>query len=680
MLYQQTLKTLSRHWRLAYIGLAASIAVFYDIFFWDVALGLGFLIFVLLYLIGFISLTVATNQLREPRAFLFLVPVFVLSVDIFLYNNDLVHTWVPLFVFVLLVLFSLTLTLRNPHKYKFSFLKIPLFRDIDILFTKWGAVFTDLFTWEKGERGKSIKKIVIGLGISIPILLIFGSLLAEADVIFNDILSNVFDTDLKLTHAWRLFRTGIITLFLSGFFYVLIQSNVLGEKKDKAIKLDSTVVGTILVLMNVLFLFFVAVQFKYLFGPYEYVRANEIIFAEYARSGFFQLAWVVGLAAAMLVFMYRSAVHHGYSKLLQALKVVFIALVLVIAYSALHRMELYQEAYGFTVKRLYVEWVIYFAMLIFLFAAGSIITKLKFRTFLYTVLMLGVVAMTAVSSINVDRIIAQENIARFISEGKDLDVKYLSKLSIDVAPAFDSVLDYSIETDIKQNSIMKDILSLRTSFLKEVESAYSWRSFNIGRIQARQSDLLSSKYLDHIEKLISYLNDDYHAFSEYRSSNISRDRSLCSSKGNNIKDVSVCVAYRSKTLLKENDPLRRTITTLRREARIDTQKDRHSGEYDLYYEVWQYGNADCRVGSCLVEKIFIGSTDDGIDDVYSIDKNTGYLVRMNKTELTYSIYALRTASAGEIKKHEVKASHTYKELMELIEEGKSLPPLFKGNY
>ena len=66
--------------------------------------------------------------------------------------------------------------------------------------------------------------------------------------------------------------------------------------------------------------------------------------------------------------------------------------------------------------------------------------------------------------------------------------------------------------------------------------------------------------------------------------------------------------------------------------------------------------------------------------IYSIDKNTGYLVRMNKTELTYSIYALRTASAGEIKKHEVKASHTYKELMELIEEGKSLPPLFKGNY
>lgn len=499
MLHNTLSMGLAKKWRLAYIGFAAMIAVLYDIFFWNVGNGLGFLLFVLLYITGFVSLTVATKQLREPRAFLLLIPTLVMSFDVMLYNNDLVRHAVPVFVGVLLIIFSLLLTLQNPHTYQFSFSQIPLFRDIDVLFSTWGQVWRDLFSWEKGTRTAAFQKIGIGVAIAIPILLIFGALLVAADVVFRDIVSNILDFDIQNEHIWRVFRTGVITLFASGFFYVLLGSNQLGEKKYKVLKLDTTVTATILSLVNLLFLFFVFVQFTYLFGAYEYVRTNEIIFAEHARNGFFQLAWVVGLAALMIIVMYRSAVHHGYSKFLQGLKTLFIALVLVIAYSALHRMELYQDAYGFTVLRLYVEWTIYFAMAMLVFAAGSIIGKLKFRTFFYTVLITGLTAMTIVTSVNVDRLIARENVAR-VSFGKGLDMGYLlSELSIDTIPEIAPYLaehtsyDKSLYTKyegaviytLEYTDFPSVIFAAWPEIKKIYENTYSWREFNFGVEQAK---------------------------------------------------------------------------------------------------------------------------------------------------------------------------------------------------
>jgi hypothetical protein len=517
MLHSTLSEGLAKKWRLAYIGLAAFVAVLYDIFFWEMGNGLGFLLFVLLYIIGFVSLSAATKQIRQPRAFLLLIPTLVMSFNVMLYNNDLVRHAVPVFVGILLILFSLLLTLQNPHTYHFSFSQIPLFRDIGILFAKWGQVWRDLFSWNKGARNPVFEKIAIGVAIAIPILLIFGALLVAADVIFRDIVSHMLDFDIQDDHVWRIFRTGVFTLFLSGFFYVLLGSNQLGEKKQQVLKLDATIVGTVLSLVNVLFIFFVAVQFTYLFGAYEYVRENEIIFAEHARNGFFQLAWVVGLAALMIIFMYRSAVHHGYSKLLQGLKATFITLVLIIAYSALHRMELYQEAYGFTVLRLYVEWTIYFAMAILVFAAGSIIRKLAFRTFFYAVLIAGVVAVSIVSAVNVDRIIARENVAR-VEDGKALDMGYLLReLSIDALPEVVPYLrertsyewsSYTTYAGTKIHTQKYDDFAsvLYDAWPQEVQkiydNTYSWREFNFGIEQAKTA-LLSHSWRPkstHIDK------------------------------------------------------------------------------------------------------------------------------------------------------------------------------------
>ncbi|MFH1286648.1 MAG: DUF4173 domain-containing protein [Candidatus Magasanikbacteria bacterium] len=480
---------IKRSWRLAYIAFGLVSAVLYDVFFWDLQRGLGFLVFVILFTLGFVTLSAATKQIREQKAFFLLVPISIMSFDVMLYNNDLVTRGIPWFVLILMILFCILLTLQNPNSYEFSFSQIPILRNIEATFLKWATMWNDLFRWKTDGGKTTIRKVVIGIIISVPLLIIFTGLFAGADVVFADFIADIFNFNLEESTIWRVFRTVVLTLFISSVFYVLIsKNNILGHKKNDVRKLDGTVVGTIFALLNVLFLIFVIIQFTYLFGGAEYVFERNLTFAEYARSGFFQLAWVIGLSAFMLVFFYRSASHHGSHAFLKFLKVFFIAQVIVIAISALFRMNLYQDEFGYTVKRLYVEWFIYFAVFILALSVVSIVIKWKFRNFLYTSMMLGLLALTIVSTINVDRVIVKENVDRYLNENKELDEHYLlHDLSIDVLPEFVRIqergftLSKSKENSSHTFSISVRDLSNKTSTKTKIyQERDSWREFNVG--------------------------------------------------------------------------------------------------------------------------------------------------------------------------------------------------------
>jgi len=426
-----------------YIIFAFAIALLYDVFFWNVQPGIGFALFVGLYVLGFIILTTLSEQVHQPKALYLLIPILVFSLDVVLYNNNFVRNWVMLFVAVLLFIFSILLTLKNPSKYLFSFSHIPILRSIDLPFMKWGAMYRDLFSSKKEKRSELYKKIAIGIAISIPILIIFGSLFVKADAVFAEWAQHMFDFTIQETTVWRVVRSVMITIFLGSLLYVVIDpSYTLGDKKLSAFKIDNTITTIVLALVNILFLTFVFIQLNYLFGSHDFVVEHGIVFAEYARSGFFQLAWVIGLAAVMLIFFYRSAVFHGSTLVLKLLKILLIVQVGVIAMSALKRMNIYQDVFGYTVLRLYVEWFIYFCMVILALSAVSVGIDWKFRYFFYTSMLCGVVAMGIVSSINVDRMIARENVDRYLNGGKELDMGYLVfYLSIDAVPEIKRAFD-----------------------------------------------------------------------------------------------------------------------------------------------------------------------------------------------------------------------------------------------
>jgi hypothetical protein len=192
-----------RHIRLMYVGFALFMAVLYDALFWDKRPGLGFLVFVGVYLAGFFALTLTTNRIHTKWPLALLVPIFILSADVFFYNNELVQHLVPWVVFALLILMSVLVTVRNHDKIQFFFFNIPLIKNVGLSITKWRHISSDLFKWNEGKEKLVSKKIVQGILIALPLLIIFGLLFSAADAVFADWINKIFDFEINDITVYR---------------------------------------------------------------------------------------------------------------------------------------------------------------------------------------------------------------------------------------------------------------------------------------------------------------------------------------------------------------------------------------------------------------------------------------------------------------------------------------------
>lgn len=481
------LSSSTKHYhKLAYIGFALLMSVLFDLFFWNQELGLGFFVFVVIYLVGFIGLAMITNQPYNKKALFLLAPILVLSFDTVIYDNDLVTSLVPLSVIGLTVLFTFLFTLRNTLANPFDFRNIPLVRRVGLPFSKWVQILRDLLFFNQNSKNERYKKIAFGVLVSVPLLLIFGALFSQADAVFAQWFKDLFSFNYAFPAEFgpRVVRTIIFTLYLASLLYVVFDNDyTLGTNIYSVKKFDTTIVATILTLVNVLFLLFVFIQVRYLFGSSSFVLENGLTFADYARAGFFQLTAVLVLSGCLLALLYRSFSAHGHDKLGTILKVLLIVQVEIIAISALRRMNLYQDEYGYTTLRLYVEWFIYFVMILFVAFAVSVIRQVNFRKLFFGALIYGVVAFAVVGSINVDRMIAEQNIARFY-QGKKIDIDYLVTLRADAMPL---LVDFSNNNpnlhSEKTNMMFAGLLNKKKHYL---EFHDTWTEFNFAVFQALQ--------------------------------------------------------------------------------------------------------------------------------------------------------------------------------------------------
>ncbi len=411
------------------------LALAYDFGFYEKGLGVNFLVLLTVAVIGFSALNIVTKQPHNRWAWWLALPTLALATAPALYNNEFATYAATTLALILWLVFSMSLTIAT-HGLPFYLAQLPLITHLDKLVTNWTHIYHDVFSHEEG----SARRVVTGLVIAFPILLIFAGLLAAADPIFADWLKNLNIWE----GIWRVFRTLMITLFLGAFFYILLSDkNKLHERVVKVFKLDAVTVGVVLALVNALFALFVYIQIKYLFGGADFVFSGNITIAEYARNGFFELLRVLLLAAALIIGVHRSFAHHGSHPLINILQVLFIAQIGVVAASALHRMDLYQAAYGYTALRLYVEWFIYAVMGTLVLSGIALIAKMSFRRFFQLGLSAAIVVAAVVGLINVDSVIARENIKRFKAD-KGLDMYYLGSLSRDAAPQLTTLFEQSM--------------------------------------------------------------------------------------------------------------------------------------------------------------------------------------------------------------------------------------------
>ena len=190
-------------------------------------------------------------------------------------------------------------------------------------------------------------------------------------------------------------------------------------------------------LVDAVFAVFVAAQLSVFFGGHDYVqRTTGLTYAEYVHQGFGQLT-----VATLLTLLVVWAASHwagdtfGDRLWLRVSLGVLCALTLVVVGSALYRMHLYQEAYGFTQLRLLVD--VFEGWLGVLVVAVAVAGLVRWGVWLPRfALISGVVALLGVAAINPDAWIAERNLDRYADTGR-VDWHFLRNLSADAVPVFD---------------------------------------------------------------------------------------------------------------------------------------------------------------------------------------------------------------------------------------------------
>jgi hypothetical protein len=430
------------------------IAWIFDLLFWKKAPGISFLIMVIITLIGGLLLSIGEGIRPAKNSWLLLIPVLFFSV-MTVFREESFTTFINYVLTVgAMALLAVTYTGGKWWNYSFSdyvsnFFKLFLsaISKALMLFVAKEKKETDVIPEEINEGTPKVKgttswSIIRGLLLALPIVLVLAALLASADPIFNqnfEAILKLFKIEKLGEYLFRTFYILILGYFLAGtYLHAYTSSN-----DDHLIGLDKPWlppflgwIESIIILLGIdlLFAFFVGIQFKYFFGGQTNIHIDGFTFAEYARKGFSELV-IVAVISLLIMQVLNSIGKRQTGKqstIFTSLSVGLVVLVCVILVSAFQRLQLYEGAYGFSRLRTYTH--VFMVWIGVLLAAIVVLEILKkSRMFALAVVLAAFGFGITLNIMNVDGFIARQNIARAVS-GSDVDVAYLVSLSNDAIP------------------------------------------------------------------------------------------------------------------------------------------------------------------------------------------------------------------------------------------------------
>ena len=290
--------------------------------------------------------------------------------------------------------------------------------------------------WRSLRPATPLRRLLVvlrGFLIAFPLLLIFTLLLTSADAAFAALVADVFHIDIPRI-AGHVALTSIVALVAAGVFRSLLHPRPLPEvSRPSFLRLGSAETNVAIGLIDTLFAAFVVVQFRYFFGGAALVKvAPGLTYADYARRGFFELVAVA--AIVVLLLLVAEWLIDKNDRAFRLLALLQVLLVFVMLVSAWRRMQLYVDEFGLTELRVYTTaFMIWLAALLAWFAL-TVLRGRRQRFFAGAVISAFVI-VAALHVVNPDALIVRTNLARAAAGKRTLDVKYLTSLSSDAAPA-----------------------------------------------------------------------------------------------------------------------------------------------------------------------------------------------------------------------------------------------------
>lgn len=296
------------------------------------------------------------------------------------------------------------------------------------LFGDLGASFAAAAPSDKG-RSRRVLPVLLGVACALALLLFLVPILASADALFAAATADLRAwAQRHFTAAlWKLAWGLVLTPFLFGLLYSLrhpVPLKTSGAQKAPAA--DALVFLLILAALDALYLLFLAVQSAGLFGGADYLAQRGVSYAEWARSGFFQMAGVtaVNLTVTMAALTLSRRKGRAWTALRPLASLLVLESLILLA-SAAWRMTLYVSAYGLSFKRCMTYWGMVM-MALFLLTAARKAQKPDF-SFCRLAFPLALAGWLVINCIPMDYLVAKNQVDRYLSgESASISILYLT--------------------------------------------------------------------------------------------------------------------------------------------------------------------------------------------------------------------------------------------------------------
>ncbi|HKP51523.1 MAG TPA: DUF4173 domain-containing protein [Chloroflexia bacterium] len=467
-----------------------------DFLFYGKSLGVSVPIFTALLLAALFTLTRLSGVRTVPTNLWLIAPIAFFSVMVFVRANAMLTF---LNVVALLVLLSLLVFfLAGGRIERLGLLGYPAVAARvglrSLIEAIYGLQTVGSIAGRRRSRGVRIALPVLrGIVVALPILIIFGALLASADQVFRQFLTDLFQLksfeDLPETMTHLLLILVVAWVVAGGLLIAISRGRMRSTESTQADALPGTLANrprfgfvegaTILVMVNLLFAVFAWIQFANIFFgqptnmPFEEYR-------NYVRQGFGEVLMVCVLTIALIlgVRLFARLESPRQGVLLQLLSTFMVVLVFVMLVSAYWRMDAWEEVqfYINTQVRIYVRAFIVWLGIVF----GWLTITMWFRRdrFAIGAFVAALGFLVTINLANPDADVAAYNLKR----NDELSIRYLNLLSDDAVPVLVAGLEQT-DDEVIRASLRYELLH-RFLILDSDLNRHKWQSFHLARSQA----------------------------------------------------------------------------------------------------------------------------------------------------------------------------------------------------
>ena len=464
----------------------------------------GILTLLMLFALGIFYLKRSKIPLRTA-SILYAVVAVLLSVGLITGANKVLQRL--LFTFILFAFFywSTVATAQNDRQALKDFrLGTLLYALFSLPFSAMVYLFSALIHFgEKAERNKKILHTVgwffIGLLAAVtPTAIVL--LLLCYDEQFKILLDKIFSFSFDNVWSWIgdiIFGILIAHPLFGSLFGAKCERE--GQLKPKG-KIDEinchilpkAMLCTAVTPILIVYIIFFISQWDYYLSAFTKVLPANLTYATYARSGFFELCWICGINAFLLLLFNllirkreggRDIVRSIYSTVISFFTLILIA-------TALSKMLLYINTYGLTQKRIYASWLMLLLATVFVLVIVWQFTK-RLPIFL-AIAVSFVVLFGAIAIPDVDGMIASYNVDHYLSgDLAEVDVESIGNYGVSAVPALvelrDELASRETLTDYEKEILQKadnELRSIRALDLNSTDDGFF--SFNIPRERAKR--------------------------------------------------------------------------------------------------------------------------------------------------------------------------------------------------